>query len=128
MVHHRDDTEETRKYNDEHYELWGFNEDGTFEYGKYVLFVTQSEHNTIHFIKCIVQYTLQVIFILMNIVRKKMSEATRGEKSHMFGTHLSEETKRKIGEANRIKLKGRKVSAEALEHRKIAVDANKLYL
>ena len=48
VVHHRDDTEETRKYNEEHYELWGFNLDGTFEYGKYVVFMTSAEHNTYH--------------------------------------------------------------------------------
>lgn len=44
VIHHRDDTEETRKYNEEHYELWGCNLDGTFEYGKYVVFMTRSEH------------------------------------------------------------------------------------
>ena len=46
IVHHRDDTEETRKYNSEHYERWGLNEDGTFEYGKYVVFMTLSKHLT----------------------------------------------------------------------------------
>lgn len=48
VVHHRDDTEECRKYNDEHYELWGFNLDGTFEYGKYIVFMTMSEHMQYH--------------------------------------------------------------------------------
>lgn len=48
VVHHRDDTEECRKYNEEHYELWGFNEDGTFEYGKYVIFMTHAEHSSYH--------------------------------------------------------------------------------
>ena len=113
MVHHRDDTDETRKYNEEHYELWGFNEDGTFEYGKYVTFVTQSEHNTIHFTG----------HIYSDEYRKKMSESTRGEKHWNYGKHLKEETRHKIGEANRIKLKGRKVSPEALKHRKRSVDA-----
>lgn len=47
-IHHLRDTEEQRKYNDEHYELWGFNEDGTFEYGKYVIFVTEEWHNNYH--------------------------------------------------------------------------------
>lgn len=47
-VHHRDDTEECRKYNEEHYELWGFNEDGTFEYGKYVVFMTHRQHMRHH--------------------------------------------------------------------------------
>ena len=46
--HHLRDTEEQRKYNDEHYEMWGFNLDGTFEYGKYVIFVTKEEHTNIH--------------------------------------------------------------------------------
>lgn len=48
QVHHLCDTEERIKYNNEHYELWGFNEDGTFEYGKYVIFVTREEHLQIH--------------------------------------------------------------------------------
>jgi len=48
VIHHLRDTEEQRKYNDEHYEYWGFNQDGTFEYGKYVIFVTEELHNKIH--------------------------------------------------------------------------------
>lgn len=47
-IHHLRDTEEQRKYNDEHYELWGHNLDGTFEYGKYVIFVTEEWHNNYH--------------------------------------------------------------------------------
>lgn len=46
--HHLRDTEEQRKYNDEHYEMWGFNLDGTFEYGKYMIFMTEEDHITIH--------------------------------------------------------------------------------
>ena len=52
VIHHLRDTEEQRKYNDEHYELWGFeiDENGNehFEYGKYVIFVTKEEHRKIH--------------------------------------------------------------------------------
>lgn len=48
VVHHRDDIEETRKYNNEHYELWGFNLDGTFEYGEYIVFMTVREHISHH--------------------------------------------------------------------------------
>ena len=48
IVHHRDDTEECRAYNKAHYKRWGFNEDGTFEYGKYVVFMTRSEHAKYH--------------------------------------------------------------------------------
>lgn len=48
QIHHLRDTEEQRNYNDLHYEYWGFNQDGTFEYGKYVVFVTKEEHLNIH--------------------------------------------------------------------------------
>ena len=48
VIHHLRDTEEQRKYNDTYYEFWGFNQDGTFEYGKYVIFLTKEEHNKIH--------------------------------------------------------------------------------
>ena len=34
------------------------------------------------------------------ITRKRLSEAQKGEKHHMYGKHHSEETKRKISEAN----------------------------
>lgn len=47
-VHHRDDTEECIKYNEEHYELFGLNEDGTFEEGKYVIFMTIADHTHHH--------------------------------------------------------------------------------
>jgi hypothetical protein len=52
IIHHLRDTEEQRKYNDEHYEFWGFeiDENGNehFEYGKYVVFVTDEEHGKLH--------------------------------------------------------------------------------
>lgn len=48
VIHHLRDTEEQRKYNDEYYELWGYNLDDTFEYGKYVIFITKEEHSEIH--------------------------------------------------------------------------------
>ena len=48
VIHHLRDTEDQRAYNDMYYEYWGFNQDGTFEYGKYVIFVTKEEHIKIH--------------------------------------------------------------------------------
>lgn len=48
VIHHLRDTEEQRLYNDTYYERWGFNEDGTFEYEKYVAFVTKEWHNNYH--------------------------------------------------------------------------------
>ena len=44
VVHHIDDEFDAIKYNEEFYDRWGYNPDGTFEYGKYVLFMTRSEH------------------------------------------------------------------------------------
>ena len=82
VIHHLRDTEEQRKYNDEHYEYLGFNQDGTFEYGKYVVFVTKEEHIEIH--RCSEE------------TRKKRSKALSGEKHPMYGKHHTEEAKRKI--------------------------------
>lgn len=52
VIHHLRDTEEQRKYNDEHYEMFGFeiDENGNeiFNYGKYVVFWTHEHHNKYH--------------------------------------------------------------------------------
>lgn len=83
IIHHLRDTEEQRKYNDEHYELWGHNLDGTFEYGKYVIFVTKEEHTAIHVDSEETKY-------------KKSKNNARA----MLGKHHSEESKKKISENN----------------------------
>lgn len=84
--HHLRDTDEQRKYNDEHYELWGFEIDKNgnehFEYGKYIIFVTKEEHVEIH--KCSEE------------TREKLS----GENNGMYGKHHSEEAKKKMSENN----------------------------
>lgn len=79
VIHHLRDTEEQRKYNDEHYEFWGFNQDGTFEYGKYVIFVTEEWHRNYH------RHSEET--------RKKISDAN---KYALLGHSVSEETKIKI--------------------------------
>lgn len=107
IVHHRDDTEETRKYNEEHYELWGCNEDGTFEYGKYVIFMTVKDHVIHH----------HTGSIRSDEARQRMSESRKGRQStfkgkshtesakikqsqsHLGKTH-SEETRRKMSQSN----------------------------
>lgn len=48
VIHHRDDTPETIAYNTQYYNRWGFNEDGSFEYGKYVIFMTKGDHTKHH--------------------------------------------------------------------------------
>jgi len=83
--HHLRDTEEQRKYNDEHYELWGFeiDEDGNehFEYGKYIVFITPEEHNIIH----------------------SASVETRKKRSRSLTGHaVSDLTRFKISKANKV--------------------------
>lgn len=97
IIHHLRDTEEQRKYNDEHYELWGFeiDENGNehFEYGKYVIFVTGEWHTNYH--------------RLSEETRKKLSIARLGNKNHFYGRHHSDESKMKISisQKNRFKHK-----------------------
>lgn len=99
--HHLFNTPEQIAYNNEHYEMWGFNLDGTFGYGKYIIFVTPEEHSALH--------------SESEITRQRKGDASRGEKNYFYGTgpmlgkHFSEEHKIKIGEANT----GKKRSDEA---------------
>jgi len=90
-IHHLRDTEEQRKYNDEHYELFGFEIDGNgkehFEYGKYVVFWTKEHHNEYH--HCSEE------------TRKKRSESLK-KVQHTAEWH------RKIGDS----IRGRKCSDE----------------
>lgn len=117
VVHHRDDTEDTRKYNEEHYELWGFNEDGTFEYGKYILFMTISEHSAHHAKGRTHSDATKEKLSIMNmgenhpmygkkhsdITRKKMSDAHKGEKNPFYGKHLSDEHRAKLSASRKNK-------------------------
>mgnify|MGYP006330026047 CR=1 FL=1 len=86
VVHHLRDTEEQRKHNDEHYEMFGFeiDENGNehFEYGKYVVFWTKEHHNEYH--------------RLSEETRKRISESNKGR-------YVSEETRKKLREANKGK-------------------------
>ena len=89
-VHHRNDTEETRKYNSEHYHLWGFNEDGSFEYGKYVVFMTHAEHSKYHGQGRHPSESSKL----------KNSLAHKGQPSGFKGHHHTMEAKRKNSEAH----------------------------
>ena len=94
VIHHRNDTEECIAYNKEHYELWGHNLDGTFEYGKYVVFMTRAEHCAYHLAGRTVT----------DETKHKISESQKGlqagENHPNYGKHRSNETKRKISIAN----------------------------
>lgn len=80
--HHLRDTEEQRKYNNEHYEMFGFeiDENGkeVFVYGKYIVFVTEEQHHEIHKVS--------------DETRLNISEANKNR---------SDEVLHKIGEASR---------------------------
>lgn len=77
IVHHRDDNDDVRNYNNLHYELWGFNEDGTFEYGKYVVFMTHPDHTRYH---------------------NKTRTYHKGSESLLYGKKLSEEHRKHLSE------------------------------
>lgn len=118
--HHLRDTEEQRKYNDEHYELWGHNLDGTFEYGKYVIFVTEEWHNNYHKDSDETRQKKSVAskkkwedpeyrksqtaaFIKMwgeDDRRQKRSDTYKGEGNPFYGKHHSEETLEKLSGEN----------------------------
>ena len=100
VIHHRDDTPEMIKYNEEHYERWGHNADGTFEYGKYVLFMTRAAHVSYHH-------------------KGKSLSAEQKERLRIINTgkHHSEETKKKLSimhTGNRNPFYGRKHSDETM--------------
>ena len=108
VIHHRDDTEECVKYNNEHYELWGFNLDGTFEYGKYVIFMTNSEHSKYHNAGRHASDETKEKLRLAN-KGKKLSDETKAKMSSSHkGKKFSEESCMKI----RTALKGREFSDE----------------
>ena len=128
-IHHLRDTEEQRKYNDEHYEMWGHNLDGTFEYGKYVVFWTHEHHAFYHdkvseeskqrrsaMLKALWQNEDFSNKVTKNRsgefhwcygkhrseeTRLKISQSLSGEKHPNYGKHLSDETKNKISEKNK---------------------------
>lgn len=114
VIHHLRDTEEKRKYNDEHYELFGFeiDEDGNeiFNYGKYVVFWTKEHHNEYH--KCS-EETRKKLSIASSGKNNPMYGVHRyGELNPMYGKHLSETAKKRISES----LRGRKLSEEHKQH------------
>ena len=120
--HHLRDTEEQRKYNDEHYEYFGFNQDGTFEYGKYVIFITKEEHDILHKDSDETKHKKSVAGKLRwqdasyrdhmtkaicevwadEHRRHQRSKAYSGNGNPFYGKHHSQETKEKyfIGESN----------------------------
>ncbi len=128
VIHHLRDTEEQRLYNDTYYERWGFNEDGTFEYGKYVIFVTEEWHSNYHAQseetrKKIsesnkLNYTEErKLKVSATHKGKHISEETRKKQSYAakHRTPISEETRDKMRKNNARSMLGKKHSAETLK-------------
>lgn len=104
VIHHLRDTEEQRKYNDEHYEMFGIeiDENGNehFEYGKYVVFWTKEHHNEYH----------------------HGSEETRKKRSESLkGIPRTDEWRRKLSESN----KGKTIPDE--QRRQISMSVSNLW-
>lgn len=101
VIHHLRDTEEQRKYNDEHYELFGFEigEDGNerFEYGKYVVFWTKEHHDKYH------HYSEETRKKISSTITDKWNdEAYRASMcKNRKGRKQTDEHRRKVSEALR---------------------------
>lgn len=111
--HHLMDTPEQIEYNNAHYEFWGHNPDGTFEYGKYMIFVTKEEHHKIHALSEITRQrigeasagrvcseeTKQLLSKLHSGSNNPMyGVKLTGEKNGMYGKHHTDETKKLLSE------------------------------
>ena len=100
-VHHRDDTMECINYNNEHYNLWGceVDENGNYSFtlGKYVLFMTCTEHMRYHRLN---QSDAER--------EKRRSNALKGGNSSFFGKHHSAIARQKMS----IARKGKSITDE----------------
>ena len=115
--HHLMNTSEQIEYNSTHYEMWGFNEDGTFEYGKYIIFVTPEEHSKIHAVNLSGEnnpmygrrHTVKSKLKMRDAKIKwwtpdkkaKWSLNHSGENNAFYGKHHSDETRQKISESQK---------------------------
>lgn len=134
VAHHRDDTPETRKYNAEHYERWGHNEDGTFEYGKYVVFMTLNDHIKYHHIGA-----KRSEEVCRNISESRKGQYTdkqrearalidmSGINNPMFGRHHTKESRRKMSENHKGQIPAFKGQHHTEQAKKILSEAQRAY-
>ena len=103
VIHHLRDTEEQRKYNNEHYEMFGFeideNGNESFTYGKYVVFWTKEHHSEYHSQS---DETNAKRSASLKMAYKNPELREKCSKSHK-GIKCKEETKLKISAANKGK-------------------------
>ena len=131
VIHHRDDNDEVKAYNDAHYERWGFDENNEFIEGKYVQFLTRSQHMSYHqsgdrnvmYGKNHTDETLQKMSDnnpwkgkhsnrlgahLTDEQKLHLSQINSGENNAMFGKHHSAESRQKISDNLKGKMSGEK--------------------
>ena len=106
-IHHLMDTDEQIAYNSTYYERWGIDENGEFVEGKYVVFLTHSEHARWHMTHNNPMFNPETC--------QKVSESRKGIKfsdetlerlseSHKGNPRLgwTEETFKRVSESNKI--------------------------
>lgn len=113
VIHHLRDTEEQRKYNDEHYELWGHNLDGTFEYGKYVVFWTEEDHFKYHHMS---EETRRVMSTNTRAARDQ--EWIENQRQKHLGKKASEETKKKMSDSHKKRWENEDLKSRSHEFNK----------
>lgn len=101
--HHLMDTPEQIEYNTSHYEMWGHNLDGIFEYGKYMIFVTKEEHRKIHDACAETKRRMRASALRVwknKEHRIKMSKLRKGKTPWNKGIPCSDEVKQRLILAN----------------------------
>lgn len=99
VVHHRDDTDEIRAYNEAHYERWGFDDNGDFIEGQYVQFMTKSAHSSYHNKGKLMSTETKQKLRLKLSGENNPQYGLKGENSPNYGKHRSAETRKKISES-----------------------------
>ena len=105
VIHHRDDNDVVKAYNEAHYERWGFDENNEFIEGKYVQFLTRSQHMSYHQSGDRNVMKDENTATKVSITKKALFAAHPeiklcGSKNGMYGKNHTEETLQKLSDNN----------------------------
>lgn len=120
-VHHIDDIESAINFNEQFYERWGFDENDVFVEGRYVKFMTASEHSSYHATHRSIETRRRLSNSLKGHktseeTRQKLSKSHKGLQTWCKGRRLSEAQKQKLSENSMRYWKGKQFSAEHRQH------------
>ena len=106
-IHHLMDTDEQIAYNNTYYERWGIDENGEFVEGKYVVFLTHSEHarwRMTHNNPMFNHETCQKVSESRKGIKFSDETRVRLSESHKGNPRLgwTEETRKQVSESNKI--------------------------